>query len=351
MLNQIVYALTALMGLWSVLCLLRRRFDGQPGEVARFRWPFGMTAFCAVLQGIMTLMTLGAASGREAAMILFALAMQGGTCVLVTETSLHVFIVTESGFTVRTFFGRVHEGGWEQIASATGGRHGFSSISTSLGRFSLNIMEENELIAGALQEGRRKVGLPQIPVKPSSLDPFDGHVQDWQGLVAAYVIVGALCVGILGLCIAGIVHPIPLEKTGEATVSFRSWSEWRGRLRFAGTDGEDYVVNTALEAMEPVKAACGTGMTCTALVRRVQPDHGDAYYRVFALSDGNGRVYLTLEQAAEKERQTWWAVGGIWIMLSLVWAAYVVRSVQVGRHPERYRKKTIHRYFRRGVVG
>ena len=351
MLNQIVYALTAAMGLWSIVCLLRRRFDEQPGEVERFDWPFAMAAFCAVLQGIMTLMTLGSTLGREAAMILFALAMQGVACALVTEMSLHVIVVTDRGFTVRTFFGRVHEVRWEEIESATGGLHGMSSIATAQGRFYLNFMaEDNELITEELQKGRRLAGMKKILVKQSSLDPFNGHVADWQGIVAAYVIVGVLCVGILGLCIAGIVRPIPMEKTSEMTVSFRSWSDWRDKLRFTGTDGEDYVVAAALDAMEPVKAACGTDTAYTVLARRVQPDHGDAYYRVFALTDAQGNVYLTLEQAADKERQTWWAVGGIWVALSLVWTAYVARSVQVGRHPERYRNKTIRRYFKRGVV-
>lgn len=352
MLINVTCTLTALLALWSLLCLCRRPLPRQPGEILRFTQPRSLAILCLVLHGVMAFFTVASAWAGVAWVAAMFAAFQGLTAVLVTETCHRAFIITETGFTVRTFFGRVHEVALADVEFAFGHRDGMSCFVTAQRRYHLAFIQPvNAAISQVLQRGRRQAGLPEIAIRRASLDPFDGHVPDWPGMLAAYAIVTAMCLVMLGVCVAAVIRPIPMEKTEERVVAFRTWSDWRDDdLRFTGADGEAYVVSTGVENMAPVRDACGTGAAFTVLVRYVQPNRGDAYWRVYALHGADGTAYLPLEEAAAHERQTWGMVIVIWIVMSLVWAGYVLRSIQVGRHPERYSRRTIRRYFKDGYV-
>lgn len=364
MLINVTYTLTALLALWSLLCLLRRRFPEQPGEQVRFRQPLGMAIFCAVLQGIMTLLTLGSAWGDNVGLMVFALVMQLICAVLVTEMCLHVLCITETGFTVRTFFGRVHDVPWAEIEHGVGGRGGIDCIVTAQGRFYVDFPPPmGELLLEALNQARTGTGTGlrmadgkkaygQLPIRAASFDPFSGHVRDWGGMVFAYVLVLALGLGMLGLCGYKAFTPISEENTQRMEVAFARWGYMdEERINLYDADGMAYRVSYNVEGMEPVKAACGTDTTFVAHVRLARPDDGPDYYRIFALTSADGsETYMSFEHSNAGERKTWLIVGGAFAAFTAFWVFYVARSIQVGRYPERYSRKTIRRYFKDGYV-
>ena len=67
-------------------------------------------------------------------------------------------------------------------------------------------------------------------------------------------------------------------------------------------------------------------------------------------SGNGGETYMSFEHSHAGERKTWLIVGGAFAAFTAFWVFYVARSIQVGRHPERYSRKTIRRYFKDGYV-
>lgn len=358
------YGLTAAMAAWSLLCLLRRRFPEQPGETERFRQPLGMAIFCAVLQGIMTLMTLGSAWGGNAGMMVFGLVMQLLCAVLVTEMCLHVICITETGFTVRTFFGRVHDVPWADVEYGVGGGAGIDCIVTMQGRFYVSFPPPTgELLLAALNDARTRAGTGlrmadgqkaygQLPIRKATLDPFNGHVRDWGGVVLLYALVLVFALGMLGLCGYKAFTPITAENTQRMEVAFVRWGYVDEEcINLYDAQGMQYRVSYNVAGMEPVKAACGTDTAFTAYVRLARPDDGPDYYRIFALTSADGsETYMSFGHSNAGEQKTWLMVGCVFAVLTVVWVVYVARSIQVGRHPERYSRRTIRRYFKDGYV-
>ena len=207
-------------------------------------------------------------------------------------------------------------------------------------------------LLGMINAGRKERGLGPLPVRKASLDPFDGHVQDWAGMLFAYALVLAVGLGMMGLCGYGAFTSITEANTQRVEVAFTHWgAKGADRINFYDAQGMAYRVSYNLAGMEPVKAACGTGATFAAHVRLARPDDGPDYYRVFALTSADGsETYMSFGHSNAAERKTWLTAGGIFAALTAVWVFYIVRSIQVGRHPDRYSRKTIRWYFKDGYV-
>lgn len=348
--------LTAVQGLWCLLCLCRRDLPPQPGETKRFPWGGGFVALSLVLEVVMAAFVVGfALLGAGGVEMLFALFQLLATA-LVTEACLHVLVLTREGFVIRTHFGRVHTCRWEDVLSCSGDPQsaaGANSLQTKHGRFFLSFLPPtNMALLGMIRAERQKRGLGPLPIRRVSLDPFGGHVRDWQGLVAAYVLVGAMLLAAMGFMLVRFCTPIKAENTQRVTVSFSAWEERHdGRLDLFGqADGMTYRVAYNLGGMEAVKADCGTGAEYEAYIRRATPQHEADYYRVFALTGPDGTPYMTFGHANAGERAEGLTILAFMGVGLAVWAFYVGRSIQVGRHPERYTDKIIRRYFKPGYV-
>lgn len=354
--SGIALALTGLQVLWCMICLCRRDLPPQPGETRRFPWGSGFVALGMVLEGLMAAFVIGfALLGAGGVELLFAVFQLLATAI-VTEACLHVLVLTKEGFVIRTHFGRVHACRWEDVLWCTGdpkSAGGATSLKTKEKRFFLSFLPPVGMaLLGVIRAERQKRGLGPLPVRRASLDPFDGHVRDWQGMVVAYALVGVMLLAAMGFMLVRFFTPVTPENTQRVTVAFSAWAERHdGRLDLFGQeDGMTYRVAYNVEGMEAVRAACGTGAQYEAYVRLARPNHGEDYYRIFALTGADGTPCMTFGHSNAGERAE-----GLKILAFLgvgltVWAFIVGRSIQVGRHPDRYSEKTIRRYFKPGYV-
>ena len=73
-------------------------------------------------------------------------------------------------------------------------------------------------------------------------------------------------------------------------------------------------------------------------------------YWVYTVTKSDGEVLLTYEDAIREGMLVWYAVIVIAILFTLIWTWYVVRSIQIGRNPQKYSRKTILRYFQPDFV-
>ena len=356
MLTNMACMLTGLQVLWCLICWCRRDLPSQPGETKRFPWGRGCAALGMVLEVIMTAFVVGfAIAGAGGVELLFAVFQLLATAI-VTEVCLHVVVLTQDGFVIRTHFGRVHTCRWEDILYCSGdpkSAGGVTSMKTKDKRFFLSFAPHVSLaLLGMLRAERQKRGMGPLPIRKVSLDPFDGHVQDWPGMLAAYALVGVVLLAAMGFMLFTFLRPINAANTTPMTVSFSSWAQknddW---LNFHGAEDDmTYRVSHNLEAMEPVKAACGTGAQYEVYIRRATPDDEPDYYRVFALIGADGTPYMTFEQSSAEERAEGLKILAFFGAGLVLWGWVVARSIQVGRHPERYSRKTIRRYFKDGYV-
>ncbi len=187
--------------------------------------------------------------------------------------------------------------------------------------------------------------------RPSRWDPFQGHVRGWQALVFVYVLLTALQLAAVGIALWQGFTSVDEADTEVHTVSFVSWGR-RGKSttpNFYTPDGARYLVSYAAgDRLGPVKAACGTGET---FVVRVEADSDHQLYHVYGLTSADGReVYVDFATANAERQRNGFQGAAIFVALLMLWLAFVIRSIQVGRHPGRYSEETIRRYFRADMV-
>ena len=59
---------------------------------------------------------------------------------------------------------------------------------------------------------------------------------------------------------------------------------------------------------------------------------------------------LTFEDSQRLHQYEYWLLIPFMGLFTLLWAVFVVFSIRVGRHPERYSKRVIRLFFKEGYV-
>ena len=357
MLTTIACMLAGLQVLWCLICLCRRDLPPQPGEMKRFPWGRGFVTVGMVLEVAMAVFAVGfAIAGAGGVALVFAVFQLLATAI-VTEACLHILVLTKNGFVIRTHFGRVHTCAWDEALYCSGDPKeagGATSLQTRDKRFCLSFAPHvNLALLGMIDAERQKRGLGPLPQRRASLDPFDGHVREWQGVLAVYALLFAVLLAATGFVLAALFTPVSPENTQRMTFSFSSWSETGQEcLNLVGQeDGMTYRASCNAAGMEVVRKACGTGAQYEAYTRLARPDDEPDYYRIFALTGADGTPYMTFEQSNAEERTEGLKILAYMGLGLAVMTFMFVRTIQVGRHPERYSQRTINRYFKRGYVG
>jgi hypothetical protein len=199
-------------------------------------------------------------------------------------------------------------------------------------------------------------GRPIPRVKPRIPDVFNGHVEGGTGLLVVYGFLGLLCLGFLCFMIAYVYFMPPAAASCERHETVLERGEMRGDTLYlypaaSGEDGLHYAVRFLDDEVDTdaIRAACDGQTAVTVYVKRVTPKHGDPYYAVKALSAGD-TVLLTFEDSQRLHQNEYWPLIPFMGLFTLLWAVFVVFSIRVGRHPERYSKRVIRLFFKEGYV-
>ncbi len=262
----------------------------------------------------------------------------------------------EEGFTHKNFFGIKRTYTYDQITGLKEGNHEdifymgrhFAMIDEySVGAMEFEIMAKKRY--QALSGGK-----PIPRVKPKLPDPFNGHVEDGAGLIAVYVILGLLLLGLLGWVVADVyfMPPTP-ENTERQEVVFQSGTR-NLVLKTAPAEGEEitvYKIRFADDTVntEAILAVCDGKTPVTVYVDKVTPKNEDPYYAVKALSAGDTAL-LTFADSQRLHQNEYWPLILFVGALTALWGVYVFFSLRVGRNPDRYSKKVIRLFFKDGYV-
>ncbi len=348
----------------SALLLLLFVTDVTVGLIDRRRSDKGRVylqpyfAFCGGICGTLLLIpTIITALSDEPIWIPCAFLGFSLLCGVISMAHLNCRITyNEEGFTVKNFLGFKRTYTYDQITGIRE-RPSFSDSLLYVGR--RRVVVETMTKGGmefewhvrkryrSLNGGR---AIPEI--KPKRGDLFNGHVEEGAGLIFAYCLVGALCLGMLTfVTVHTWFRPPTPESCDRLEVIFASCTEGRNTLYLRPADGKKYELRNldGQVDVDAIKAVCDGKTTVTVYADLAAPDDEEPYYVIKTMSVGDTHL-LTFEDAARLHVRGSWPIVALFGGLTLIWAVFVFFSIRVGRNPDRYSQKVIRLFFKDGYV-
>lgn len=200
----------------------------------------------------------------------------------------------------------------------------------------------------------KKLHGTSIPLRKKrvNIDPFKGNVNTPGGFVFAYVLLYLVIVGFL-LMGWFMARPPAEESLPVRQVIFTRCEVTEERIEFF-IDGDPYPYRIVYPENSPTTDEAFTSLAKekqTVSIRAQLMENADTpRYTLYSITGADGTEYLTYEDAAHEMRLVWYLILGMSAVFAALWIWYVVRSIQVGRNPKKYSRKTILRYFRAGMV-
>ena len=328
------------------LCLLKRR--RRKIEKQTVRLPalcFWIGLICVFGFALFVLLCLlEKAAGTGLALSLLSLL---GLSLVLAETNWRI-VYDEEGFDYVTFLGRCCRISYEQVRSQKGRRKDVT-LYTDVRRVYLDQDAwEREPFLGQVRKKYRTLhgGMALPTVQQIRWDPFRGNIDNPGEIVAVWVMVTAFLIGIPLFSLLQIRPAAPEELTVlTATVQDAQWRDGQLNLHPAGTDlelfwtpeeGQREQVSELLQAGEPLEMGYLAGSKDRILLQ--------------SLRTGRGEVLLTPEQVFAHR---WDGLGKVLLILGSIqglWLAACGVTVYMGRHAERFSRKTLQYFFKPSYI-
>ena len=181
---------------------------------------------------------------------------------------------------------------------------------------------------------------------PSGKDLFCGNIKNPGYFISMYIVVFVLCLGLVIFVTCSTMLPSSPENTEEQRVSFVS-CELRGdRLCLNSADGELYKISFVDEDFdtESIRRICFEGEHLRVYSERIEPDDEQNYWEIKAIYQGEIEL-LSFEETTRLHRQEYWPHIPVVGSFGLLWLAYVIASIVVGRNIHKYSRKTVKKFF------
>ena len=194
-----------------------------------------------------------------------------------------------------------------------------------------------------------------IPViKAKHGDPFNGHVEGGFGIIFAYCLMSVVCVGMLtaGVVITWFTPPTP-EKSVVTEVVFERAHEQGNTLYLRPADGLKHELRNMDDGIdrEAVKTLCD-GKTVVTVYgsKQYEGEDGQEPFRVIYALAVRDTYLVDFEDAARLHVRGHWPIVALFASFTLIWGVFVFFSLRVGRNPERYSKRVVHFFFKKGTI-
>lgn len=307
--------------------------------------------FCSLIFTVISIIVL--ATGRFTLCFVFLVfALLLSTLILAGRNSGIVYDVEH--FTARNFLGIKHTYSYSDITAIQGHT---KDIKLFVGRrvVRLDEMYVNRKQFLAFAEAQyRKSHNGQSFMQKQKKDIFNGNVENAGEFIFVYCLLGII---VLGIIVTAWVSSRP---TDPASLKYRDLRfvrmevdrQPRGNdhlLLFAQGDEMPYRISsymTTVRQPEEFLDSVDSGDVFTVGYETYE-NADKPHYGVESLTGADGKVYLTPEDVCEK-----WDLGDYLIFgsIGLFFAAFVVLSIVVGRHPERFSKRFVRLFFKEGYI-
>ncbi len=188
--------------------------------------------------------------------------------------------------------------------------------------------------------------------KKSKFDIFNGNVRNPGEFILIYSLIGLICLAtLIGFAICSA--PKSPEKLQYTSVQFTKYEIDDGKLLLYAEGSEwYYCVPAYQETMtnpSDFLQQCKAG-TVFQVGYEDYPKADPAYFGLERISDENGTVYLTMEAIHEHRWGDAPKFYGIFGAITAICFLFIILSIYVGRHPERFSRRTVRLFFKDGYL-
>ena len=354
-----IFAACALLAVLFIVDVIVAINDRRRSDRGRVYLPSIFAFIGAICGGFFIAFTVWAALSEESPWASFAFLGFVLLCSVVSMTHLNCRVTYDDEcFTAKNFWGFKRTFTYTDIM----GIRERPSLSDSLlyvGR--RRVVVETLAVGGMEFEGhlrkryRSLHGGRTIPViKAKHGDPFNGHVEGGVGIIFAYCLMSVVCVGMLtaGVVITWFTPPTP-EKSVVTEVVFERVHEQGNTLYLRPADGLKHELRDMDDGIdrEAIKTLCD-GKTVVTVYgsKQYEGEDGQEPFRVIYALAVRDTYLVDFEDAARLHVRGHWPIVALFASFTLIWGVFVFFSLRVGRNPERYSKRVVHFFFKKGTI-
>lgn len=259
----------------------------------------------------------------------------------------------DDGFVAKTFFGVKRKATYDQVTAIKENMHEtyiyIGKRRVMVDEYSIGGMEFIKLVKKKYRTFNNGKSIPQI--QKSKYDIFNGHIEDVTGFYAAYIIIFVVLIGMIILLTCYTFTSSSVNNTIEQTVIFNSCEIVKDEIILTATDNQIYKItfNDEQINIQEIKTICNGKSEVTTYSKEVTPDDEEDYYSVKAIKNKDDYL-LSFEETNKLNRLEGLKVIGLFLFMLLIWNAYIVASIVVGRNPQKFSKKVVRLFFKDGYI-
>ena len=258
----------------------------------------------------------------------------------------------ESGFETVDALGRSRHYGYGDIRGICGHRLSLKDRTLRLGKRAVGRME---FLNEANRQYRLLHGNRPIPLLPRRKVPdiFRGNVVKPWTYLTVYGIFAGLLLCVLLLAWWG-EQPVSPEDAEYFELTFTNARlEWGNLWMDSPADKTPFYLAAWTGRTENLAGRCD-GRTVfyvySDYVSYSARSHTPARNVIYSLTGADGTEYLTFAETNAHQARVRAGVCGIFGGLLALWLCYVGLALYVGRHPERFKPKTVYRFFKKETI-
>lgn len=259
----------------------------------------------------------------------------------------------DDGFVAKTFFGIKRKVSYDQVTAIKENMHEtyiyVGKRRVMVDEFSIGGKEFITFVNKKYRTLHNGKSLPKITKTKN--DIFNGHVNDVAGFYFAYSLVSVILVGFIVFPACEICIPKNVNNTVEQTVTFISCDVKEDEVILTSADENIYKIQYAAEQIniQKIKSICNGESKVTTYSKEVTPDDEEDFYSIKAIKY-NESYLLSFEEENKLYRQEELPIIGLFLFILLIWVAFIVASIVVGRNPQKFSKKVVKMFFKDGYI-
>ena len=259
----------------------------------------------------------------------------------------------EDGFVSKNFFGIKKKASYDQVTAIKENMHEtyiyIGKQRVMVDELSIGGIDFIKLVKKKYRTLHNGQSLPKITKTRN--DIFNGHVKDVAGFYFAYCLVSVVLVGFIVFMTCDICIPKNANNTIEQIVCFISCDIKEDEVILTSTNNNIYKIQYAAEKIniQEIKSICNGKTEVTTYSKEVTPDDEEDFYSVKAIKYTDNYLF-SFKEENKLYRQESWPIVALFLFMALVWGAFIVASVIVGRNPQKFSKKVVKLFFKDGYI-
>lgn len=259
----------------------------------------------------------------------------------------------EDGFIAKSFFGIKRKYTYDQVTAIKENMHEkyicIDKRKVMVDEFSIGGNDFIKLVKKKYRTLHNGQSLPKVYT--TKYDIFNGNISDVTGFLFAFIMVAVIAIGFLIFTVCYTYIPSTLNNTNEQSVSFISYDVENEDIILTSSDNEIFKIHYADKQtnIEGIKSICNGKTSVTTYSKEFTDDDETPYHSVKAIIH-NDIYILSFEETNKLHIQEYRILVLFGIFMCLVWGAYVVATIIVGRNPKKFSKKIIRLFFKDGYI-